>query len=801
MKNHKLLNRIQQVLEENRKAIYLFFHCFQHLERPFLLSSEVVDIFERFTEKESGTSLRDSAFEEMILSIEECAVRFPFVSFAIRQDPSQWFYLRFHMEDIFMEELTVTEFLMSKETIVEPDRAPDESLLELDFEPFVREFPRMKETRSIGRGVEFLNRALSGRMFSQQEEGFLKLLRFLRLHQYNGQPLMLDKRIDDVSTLREALRGAMRELDKCDPNTEWNEFSGHLLELGFLPGWGKTAERVLDSLQLLSDILEAPDPGLLGKFLARIPMIFRLVIMSPHGFLGQSHVLGMPDTGGQVVYILNQVRALEKEMILQIEEQGLDIEPEIVVVTRLIPESMGTTSNQPVEPIIGTRNARILRVPFRERSGDIVPQWISRFEVWPYLERFSLEAEREILKQMGSRPDLIIGNYSDGNIAAYILSRGMGVTQCIIAHALEKSKYLYSDLYWKQMDPQYHFSVQFTADLLAMNSADFIITSTYQEIAGTKNSIGQYESYQAFTMPALYRVVNGVDIFDPKFNIVSPGPESDVFFPFSEKKKRLYELSEEISGLIYGGPDETSRGQFENREKPIIFTLARLDKIKNITGLAEWFGESRDLRERANLLVSGGFIDPEKSQDEEERQQIRKMHELMDRYQLDGQLRWVEFLPGKNFAGELYRVVADTRGAFVQPALFEAFGLTVVEAMISGLPVFATCFGGPLEIIEDGESGFHIDPNHGESSAARIAGFFDRCRLEPGYWETISQNAIKRVEESYTWDLYARRLMTLSRIYGFWKFITRSERQENNRYLEMFYNLMYKRLAEALEKK
>lgn len=36
----------------------------------------------------------------------------------------------------------------------------------------------------------------------------------------------------------------------------------------------------------------------------------------------------------------------------------------------------------------------------------------------------------------------------------------------------------------KEFDPKYHFSCQFTADLLAMNAADFIITSTYQEIAG-----------------------------------------------------------------------------------------------------------------------------------------------------------------------------------------------------------------------------------------------------------------------------------------------------------------------------
>lgn len=56
--------------------------------------------------------------------------------------------------------------------------------------------------------------------------------------------------------------------------------------------------------------------------------------------------------------------------------------------------------------------------------------------------------------------------------------------QCNIAHALEKTKYPDSDIYWENYEDKYHFSCQFTADLMAMNHADFIITSTYQEIAG-----------------------------------------------------------------------------------------------------------------------------------------------------------------------------------------------------------------------------------------------------------------------------------------------------------------------------
>jgi len=73
-----------------------------------------------------------------------------------------------------------------------------------------------------------------------------------------------------------------------------------LQDLGFEQGWGNTAGRVLQTLRLLLDLLQAPDPDTLEKFLARIPMVFTVVIVSPHGYFGQAGVLGLPDTGGQV---------------------------------------------------------------------------------------------------------------------------------------------------------------------------------------------------------------------------------------------------------------------------------------------------------------------------------------------------------------------------------------------------------------------------------------------------------------------------------------------------------------------
>ena len=428
----------------------------------------------------------------------------------------------------------------------------------------------------------------------------------------------------------------------------------------------------------------------------------------------------------------------------------------------------------------------------------MVPHWISRFEIWPYLERFADDAQRELLAELSGRPDLIVGNYSDGNLVATLMAQRLHVTQCNIAHALEKTKYLYSDLYWKDNEPEYHFSAQFTADLIAMNAADFIITSTYQEIAGDRSSVGQYESYGSYTMPGLYRVVNGIDIFDPKFNIVSPGADPEVYFPYSETDHRLAALHPEIEELVYGAPCDAARGQLAGRDKPLLFSMARLDHIKNITGLVEWFANSPRLRKAANLVVIAGHVDVTRSDDREEQEQIRRMHELMDEHGLDGEVRWLGMHLDKRLAGELYRYIADRRGAFVQPALFEAFGLTVIEAMSSGLPTFATRYGGPLEIIEDGVSGFHIDPNHGEEAAERMAGFFERAAREPAYWEQISRGALERVQARYTWKLYAERMMTLSRIYGFWKYVTNLERDETRRYLEMFYGLQFRPIARAM---
>ncbi|MBK8481693.1 MAG: sucrose synthase [Proteobacteria bacterium] len=727
----------------------------------------------------------------------------PWLYLALRLEVGQWRYLRLHVEHPLVESIALRAFLAAKERLVLGDTEPYPWPLELDFGVFRGALPRARDARGIGQGLTQSCHWLAERLARGGSPAAAQLVAFLGQVRHRGRPLLLQPELLQPEPLRQALARADAELAAVASSARWPAIEERLSALGFAPGWGGTAGRARETMRLLSDLLAAPDTTGLQRLFARLPLVTSVVVISPHGFFGQAHVLGRADTGGQVVYILDQVRALEGELRRRFADQGLEIDPQIIVVTRLIPESPSTTCSEPIEAIGGTRHAHIMRVPFRDRSGEVVPQWISRFELWPYLEDFAAEVERELLAELGGPPSLLLGNYSDGNLVAWLIAQRQGVTLGSVAHALEKTKRPHADLEWRRHDRQYHFGCQVSADLLAMNGADFVVVSSFQELAGTAaGGVGQYESHAAFTLPGLYRVVDGVDPFDARFNILPPGADPAVYFPYDESARRFTDLHTELEELLYGDdvrPD--ARGVLEDRDKPLLFAITRLDRVKNISGLVEWFGRSPRLREQVNLLVVAGRVDPGRTDDDDERGQIERLHDLMDEHQLDGQLRWLGLLLEKALVGELYRYVADSRGAFVQPAVHEGFGLTVIEAMSCGLPTFATCHGGPREIIEDGSSGFHLDPAQGEQAAERMAEFFERCRDDPARWTMVSRAALERVELHYNWARYAERLVTLTQVSRCCGQLAAREREPMARYLETFYTLQLRPLMKQVPRR
>ena len=286
------MEAFNQYLQEHRDKVYALLRHYLQQGRVFLLHSDLWDGFQEFCSDQKNGGICDSALAAGIGVAQEAVLSSPWIYLSIRPHLARWEYYRFHLDAMEHEEIEVTDFLAFKERQVNKleDHHFQEWPLEVDLGPFNREFPKLQESRSIGRGVEFLNRRLSSTLFDKLGKGDRSLLDFLRVHQCQGQQLMLNDRVTDTSGLRTALRRAEDYLSEQDQQADWSQVGHKLQDYGFEPGWGNRVSRMRETLHLLSDILEAPEPGNLERFLSRIPMIFNLVILSPHGFTDDDDV-------------------------------------------------------------------------------------------------------------------------------------------------------------------------------------------------------------------------------------------------------------------------------------------------------------------------------------------------------------------------------------------------------------------------------------------------------------------------------------------------------------------------------
>jgi len=107
-------------------------------------------------------------------------------------------------------------------------------------------------------------------------------------------------------------------------------------------------------------------------------------------------------------------------------------------------------------------------------------------------------------------------------------------------------------------------------------------------------------------------------------------------------------------------------GALTDWSKPKMFSMARLDRGKNMTGSVECYGKNTKLREQVNLDIVADYIVVKKSKDREQIQEIERMHALTKKYKLDRQFHWITAHTNRARNGELYCYIADTKGAFVQ---------------------------------------------------------------------------------------------------------------------------------------
>ncbi len=71
------------------------------------------------------------------------------------------------------------------------------------------------------------------------------------------------------------------------------------------------------------------------------------------------------------------------------------------------------------------------------------------------------------------------------------------------------------------------------------------------------------------------------------------------------------------------------------------------------------------------------------------------------------------------------------------PAINEPFGRTIIEAMMYGTPVIATDHGGNPEAIENGVTGFLVEPENPQAFVAPM----ELLLKNAGEWKHISEQA------------------------------------------------------------
>lgn len=453
---------------------------------------------------------------------------------------------------------------------------------------------------------------------------------------------------------------------------------------------------------------------------------YYIQLFSPHGLIRfeQAEIGRDKDTGGQVKYVLELLEALSENKNVR----------KVDLFTRRISDKRVASSYAgPIEKV--NEKARIIRISCGGSS------YRRKESLWDYLDEFTDKTIR-FIEQEDDYPDIVHGHYADGNFIAQQLAKIYGIPFFATAHSLgrNKKKILQGQgLTEEKLNSVYKIDHRIAVEESVIRNADFIIASTRHEIET------QYKDY------------NGAA--NARFAVIPPGVNTNVFFPYYRMKMPSYKMSIEQEQVVNRLSQETERFLF-NPAKPLIVSIGRADKRKNFETIIQAFGEDRELQAMANLAIFAGVRKDITQMPEEEQEILTKLLLLMDKYDLYGKMA----IPKKNEpqreVPEIYRIAALRKGVFVNATPGENFGLTLIEAAASGLPVVASPSGGPKEIIENCHNGLLVNVEDPGAISMAVKKIITDRRL----WDKFSEHGVKGIDRHYAWKAHAKKYMDKIRI-------------------------------------
>lgn len=433
-----------------------------------------------------------------------------------------------------------------------------------------------------------------------------------------------------------------------------------------------------------------------------------IVMISIHGLIrGHDLELGRDaDTGGQTKYVVELARALGEHA---------DVERVDLLTRRVVDPSVSDDYGRHFEKL--SDNVQIVRIDCGEEG------YIAKEQLWPSLDNFA-DSALEYIKLQPGLPSILHSHYADAGYVGTRLSHLLGIPLVHTGHSLGRSKrrqLLAAGFSRESLEDRYNITTRIEAEETTLGVAACVITSTRQEI---------HEQYAAY------------DHYQPaRMRVVPPGTDLQQFFP-----PKGNETDSAIAQEIYRFLKEP--------DKPLILALSRPDPRKNILQLITAYGQSPELQQLANLLIIAGNRDDITDMDDDAQGVLQNILLHVDQYDLYGKVAYPKHHQASEVA-TIYRLAALGKGVFINPALTEPFGLTLIEAAACGLPVVATEDGGPIDIIGNCQNGFLIDPLDADDITKKLL-----CILaDSRQWQEFADNGLVGVEKHYSWQAHTKKFL------------------------------------------
>lgn len=342
---------------------------------------------------------------------------------------------------------------------------------------------------------------------------------------------------------------------------------------------------------------------------------------------------------------------------------------------------------------------RIVRLP----SANLA--YLPKEELYGEADALAAAAEKW-LGGLGCKPDCIHAHYADAGLLAARIKRRHGIPFVFTGHSLGRVKANATGLDLAQDE---FLCRRIATEEEALAAADAVVTSSRDEAEA------QYAGYR--------------EADSGRLRVIPPGSDLTAFANALASDR----VKSEVDRFLC------------DPHKPMVLAIARPVRKKNLSALVHAFGTDTKLRESANLVIVAGCRGHIDDLEQECADVMREVIDLVDSYDLYGHVAYPKAHRPEDIPA-YYALARDRRGVFVNPALHEPFGLTLLEAAATGLPVVATDNGGPNDIVERCENGILINPSKIDDIAQACLALLENTTR----WDICSDNGLRGVT-AYDW--------------------------------------------------